>query len=534
MTIALTDQLNIQVLGEVPASYKNILTPEALEFLAYLEMKFREKRYSILVKRQRIQERLDNGELDNILAEIPSTLGDWKVTHIPADLQDRRVEITGPVDRKMIVNALNSGARVFMADFEDASSPSWDNMISGQVNLYDAIRRQINFTTDNGKLYELNEKTAVLKVRPRGWHLEEKHMLINGEPLSASLVDFGLYFFHNAAELLKRGSGPYFYLPKLESHLEARLWNEVFEAAQEFLGIPQQTIKVTVLIETIFGALEMENILYELKDHIVALNAGRWDYIFSVIKKFRNQKDFILPDRSQVTMSVPFMKAYAGLLVETCHKRGAHAIGGMSAFIPAKEESVNQQARQKVKEDKQREASMGYDGTWVAHPFLVDIAESIFSQVFGEGNLHQKDKEFEPRNYTAKDLLDVRIEGSTVTEQGVRTNINVGILYLESWLNGVGAAALYNLMEDAATAEISRAQLWQWIKNEVETQEGQPITAEYYHKLKEEEMMKIKELLGVERSAAKTLEQASELMDKLVLSHSFIEFLTTPAYQLLD
>lgn len=534
MTIAVTDNLKLAVLGEIPASCEHILSPEALEFLAYLELKFREKRYSILVKRQRIQDRLDRGELNQILEEIPSTDGDWKIAGVPADLEDRRVEITGPVDRKMVINALNSGSKIFMADFEDASSPTWTNMIEGQANLYDAVRNQIDFTADNGKTYRLNEAHAVLKVRPRGWHLEEKHLQINGEPLSASLVDFGLFFFHNAAELLERGSGPYFYLPKLESHLEARLWNEVFIAAQDYLGIPQKTIKSTVLIETIFGALEMDQILFELKDHIVALNAGRWDYIFSVIKKFRNHEDFVLPDRSQITMGVPFMKAYATRLVEICHKRGAHAIGGMSAFIPAKDESINTIAREKVKIDKEREAGLGYDGTWVAHPFLVDIAKDVFTRAFDPGQCNQKNKPLMESGLENKDLLDVRIPESSITEEGVRTNINVGILYIESWLNGVGAAALYNLMEDAATAEISRAQLWQWIRHRAKMSNGQRITDEFYQELKHHEMEKIKELLGEPRASSENLQKAAMLMDKLVLGKTFIDFLTLPAYQLLE
>jgi len=533
MTIAVTDDLKLQVLGAISEDYEQILTPEALEFLVYLELKFREKRYSVLVKRQRLQERLDRGDLDQVLKEIPKAEGDWQVGSIPDDLQDRRVEITGPVDRKMVINALNSGAKIFMADFEDASSPTWDNMISGQVNLYDAIRGQIDFISEQGKSYTLKEETAVLKVRPRGWHLEEKHLVINGEPLSASIVDFGLYFFHNAHRLLKQGSGPYFYLPKLESSLEARLWNEVFIAAQDYMGIPKGTIKATVLIETIFGALEMENILFELKEHIVALNAGRWDYIFSIIKKFRNHKDFILPDRSKVTMQVPFMKSYACRLVEICHRRGAHAIGGMSAFIPAKDEAINEMARKKVLEDKQREAGLGYDGTWVAHPFLVDIAEKVFTKAFDPGHCNQKNKPVIESGLDEKDLLDVRIPDASISEEGVRTNINVGILYIESWLNGTGAAALYNLMEDAATAEISRAQLWQWIRHGAKTNSGQLISPEFYAQLKEEEMEKIKAFLGPERAKGDALAQAAALMDKLVLQGSFADFLTLPAYQLL-
>lgn len=533
MTIAITNNLKLHVLGEIPEAYAHLLTPEALEFLAYLELRFREKRYSILVKRQRQQERIDKGEIDQLIEEIPDVSGEWKIARVPDDLEDRRVEITGPVDRKMVINALNSGAKVFMADFEDASSPTWANMLSGQANLFDAIRKQIDFTAENGKSYKLADQVAVLKVRPRGWHLEEKHMQINGEPISASLMDFGLFFFHNATHLISQGSAPYFYLPKLESHLEARLWNEVFIAAQSYLGIPQQTIKCTVLIETIFGALEMDNILFELRDHIVALNAGRWDYIFSIIKKFRNHADYILPDRSELTMAVPFMKAYATRLVEVCHQRGAHAIGGMSAFIPAKDEQVNELARKKVKIDKEREAGLGYDGTWVAHPFLVDIAMDVFTQAIDSGQCHQKNKMPMNSGLHPKDLIDVRIPESKITEAGVRTNINVGILYIESWLQGVGAAALYNLMEDAATAEISRAQLWQWLKHGVALGDGRVFTPALYSQLKAEEMEQIKSLLGPERAAKPQLQAASELMDKLVLGKTFIDFLTLPAYQLL-
>ncbi|MDO9551800.1 malate synthase A [Rhodonellum sp.] len=533
MTIAVSDTLQLKVLGEMSKAYEKILTPEALGFLAFLELKFREKRFSILVRRQRVQQQLEMGELKSVLAEIPDVSGNWRIAAIPEDLEDRRVEITGPVDRKMVINALNCGAKVFMADFEDATSPTWDNIITGQINLYDAIRNQIDFEAENGKTYALNAKHAVLKVRPRGWHLEEKNMVINGEPLSASLVDFGLFFFHNAKKLLENGSGPYFYLPKLESHFEARLWNDVFVAAQDYLKIPQKTIKTTVLVETIFGALEMDNIVYELKDHLVALNAGRWDYIFSIIKKFRNNPSFILPDRSLVTMETPFMRAYATKLVEICHARGAHAIGGMSAFIPAKDAEINRMAQEKVKADKEREASIGYDGTWVAHPFLVPIAEEVFTKAFDQGHVNQKNKRPFLSGFETEDLLDVRIPDGSITESGVRTNINVGILYLESWLSGVGAAALYNLMEDAATAEISRAQLWQWIRHGVQTKDGQTITGEFYLSLKLQEMEKIKTLLGEERANGRALQQASALMDKLVLSNDFVDFLTLPAYAML-
>lgn len=532
MTI-MTPDTKLQVTGRIPEAYHSILSKEALEFLNFLESRFRNQRIRLINKRQEIQKAIDGGNLEKVLSCIPAIEGDWQIGNVPDDLQDRRVEITGPVDRKMVINALNCGAKVFMADFEDATSPTWDNVISGQINLYDAIRNQIDFTAENGKSYQLNTDHAVLKVRPRGWHLQEKNIKLNGIPVSASLVDFGLFFFHNAQYLIEKGSGPYFYLPKLENHLEARLWNDVFIAAQEYLQIPQGSIKTTVLVETIFGALEMDAILYELKDHIVALNAGRWDYIFSMIKKFRNNPAFILPDRSQITMSVPFMRAYATKLVEVCHRRGAHAIGGMSAFIPSKDEDANALAKQKVKSDKENEANLGYDGTWVAHPFLVEVAQEVFTKKFTDGKVNQKDQRIEDSGISNATLLDTGIPGSSITEAGVRTNINVAILYIESWLSGVGAAALYNLMEDAATAEISRAQLWQWIRHKATTDKGQEINAHWYQMLKEEELVKVKAILGKEKSKSKTLSQASALLDDLVLSETFEEFLTLPAYRLL-
>jgi malate synthase len=531
MTIASSTIDQLQVLKELSEAQKEILTPKALEFLAFLEMKFRESRLILLEERQKKQKLIDREGAKSLTDGVPEADFEWKVGAIPADLQDRRVEITGPVDRKMVINALNSGAKVFMADFEDATSPTWENIINGQVNLKAAINGQIDFTAENGKEYKLAERHAVLKVRPRGWHLEEKHLLHQGKPVSASLVDFGLYLFHNADSLMAKGSGPYFYLPKLETHLEAKLWNEVFVQAQQYLGFPIGTIKCTVLIETITGALEMDRILFELKEHIVALNAGRWDYIFSIIKKFRNEPDFVLPDRAQVSMEVPFMKAYATKLVQVCHWRGAHAIGGMSAFIPAKDEEANRMAKDKVKADKEAEAKLGYDGTWVAHPFLVPIAEEVFSGAFSDGKVNQKDRPLPDTVISNEQLLDVSIPGSIITEKGVRTNINVAILYIESWLSGTGAAALYNLMEDAATAEISRAQLWQWIRHGCRTEEGELITKEYYAKLKAEELEKIRELIGPDKQ---TLHTASTLLDELVLNDDFLEFLTLPAYQYLD
>jgi malate synthase len=514
------------------SGFENILTPEALEFFAALQREFNTERKNLLNERKQRQELFSNGILPDFLNETEIIRkGDWKVASIPEDLQDRRTEITGPVDRKMIINALNSGAKVFMADFEDSTSPTWENIIHGQINLYDAIRREIDFTAENGKIYSLNEKTAILKVRPRGWHLEEKNITVDGAIASASIFDFALYFFHNAKELLSRGSGPYFYLPKLESHLEARLWNSVFVNAQDLLGIPQRTIKATVLIETISAAFEMDEIIYELKDHMAGLNAGRWDYIFSIIKKFRTYSEYILPDRVQITMTVPFMSAYTDLLVQTCHKRGAHAIGGMSAFIPSrKDEEINKTAFNKVKADKDLEASKGFDGTWVAHPDLVSIAFDSFKKVMGE-KTNQKNVLREDVNITAAQLTNFKIENGEITEEGLRLNIHVGILYIESWLSGTGAAALYNLMEDAATAEISRAQVWQWLhNNDVKLSDGRTINTELYHQLHNEEMVKIKKLVGDNIFNKGKYALASELFNKLVLEEEFAEFLTLKAY----
>lgn len=524
----------VTIKGSVTTEYEKLLTPEALSFVANLHRKFNGERERVLQLRKARQEEIDSGILPNFLEETREVReGAWTVDIIPDDLQDRRTEITGPVDRKMIINALNSGAKVFMADLEDANSPTWSNCMDGQVNLHDAIRKQVDFTSEKGKEYKLNEKVATLKVRPRGWHLLEKHVLVDGEPISASIFDFGLYFFHNAKELLERNSGPYFYLPKLESHLEARLWNDLFVEAQNQMGIAQGTIKSTVLIETIMAAFEMEEILYELRHHMAGLNAGRWDYIFSVIKKLRNQQGYLLPDRGQVTMTVPFMSAYAQLLVKLCHKRGAHAIGGMSAFIPAKDEAVNKSAFEKVKADKELEAKNGYDGTWVAHPHLVPVAMGEFDK-FLNTSPHQKQVDRSDVTASQDDLLNTNIPGGKITEQGVRMNINVALLYLESWLSGTGAAALYNLMEDAATAEISRAQLWQWMKAGAKTEEGKVIDEPYYDALKQEEIAKIKAMLGEQRVATGKLANAEEILDQLIKTDDFEEFLTLPAYQYID
>ena len=526
----------IEIKGEIKPGYEQVLSDDALSFIAHLHRKFNNTRLKLLKDRELRQQNIDQGEMPGFLPDTASIRnGDWQVNTIPADLQDRRTEITGPVDRKMVINALNSGAKVFMADFEDANAPTWENTIEGQINLYDAIRRQVDFTAPNGKEYKLKDEIAVLKVRARGWHLEEKHVLIDGVPFSASIFDFGLFFFRNAKKLLENGSGPYFYLPKLESHPEARLWNDVFKESQTQLGIPQGTIKVTVLIETILAAFEMEEIIYELKEHMAGLNAGRWDYIFSVVKKFRNHPEYLLPDRAQVTMTVPFMRAYAQLLVKTCHKRGAHAIGGMSAFIPSrKDEEINRNAFEKVRSDKKLEASNGYDGTWVAHPDLVSVAMEQFDSFIRDGQ-HQKSNLRQDVQVTAADLLNFTIEDGKITEKGLRTNINVGLLYIESWLMGVGAAALYNLMEDAATAEISRAQIWQWVHNQgVKLEDGREVDTGLYAQLLSEELENIKGLLGEERYNSGKFEEATEIFDYLVRTENFVDFLTLKAYNYLD
>ena len=524
----------VEINGEIEPGFESILTKDAIEFVVKLHRKFNDTRKQLLEDRGKRQKEIDKGVFPDFLEDTISVReGDWQVGNIPDDLQDRRTEITGPVDRKMVINALNSGAKVYMADLEDASSPTWHNCVDGQINLRDAVRKRIDFTAPNGKDYKLKDETAVLMVRPRGWHLAEKHIEVDSEPMSASLFDFGMYFFHNAKELLSKDSGPYYYIPKLENHKEARLWNDVFIYAQQTLGIPVGTIKATVLLETILASFEIEEILFELKHHIVGMNAGRWDYIFSVIKKFRNHKDFILPDREQITMNVHFMKSYAELLVKLCHKRGAHAIGGMSAFIPSKNEKINKLAFEKVAKDKKNEASQGYDGTWVAHPFLVPIAMEQFNNEFGD-KPHQKHVLRKEVTVSGKDLIDTSIKDGKITEAGLRLNINVGILYIESWLQGVGAAALYDLMEDAATAEISRAQVWQWLHNDsVSLDDGRIINLPLYEKLFEEEKSKAAELLGKERTSTGKLEIAARLFDSMVRAKDFKDFLTSDAYDRL-
>ncbi len=525
----------IEVIGPVEGDFAEILTPEALSFVADLHRRFNSERETRLRARALRQERLDRGELPDFAAETQNIRdGDWRVASVPGDLMDRRVEITGPVDRKMMINALNSGAKVFMADFEDSNSPTWENNIHGHRNLIDAIEGTIEFTSQDGKRYELGEQPATLMVRPRGWHLVEKHVFVDGHPISASLFDFGLYMFHNGRRSLERGTGPYFYLPKLESHLEARLWNEVFVAAQEELGIAPGSIKATVLIETILAAFEMDEILYELRDHSAGLNAGRWDYIFSVIKKFRNRPDMVLPDRAQVSMTVPFMRAYTELLVATCHKRGAFAIGGMAAFIPSRRDpEINEVALSKVREDKQRESADGCDGTWVAHPDLVPPVLEVFDGVLGD-KPNQLDVLRDDVKVAAPDLLNTLIEGATITEAGLRTNISVAILYLESWLRGTGAAALFNLMEDAATAEISRSQIWQWIRHDALMDDGRSVTRELVHALVVEEIDKIEEAIGEDLFVRGRFDDARHLFETVALSDEFPEFLTLKAYELID
>jgi malate synthase len=496
-----------------------VLTPEALELVAALEREFGGRREELLLARAERADRIAAGELPDFLEETRSVReGEWQVTPVPDDLQDRRVEITGPAgDRKMVINAFNSGARTYMADFEDANSPTWENVVGGQQNLTDAIERTISVETPE-KSYALKDEVAVLLVRPRGWHLVERHVEIDGRPVSASLFDFGVYFARNAQRLLDSGTGPYFYLPKLESHLEARLWNDVFLLAQDRLGIPRGTIKATVLVETILAAFEMDEILYELRDHSAGLNAGRWDYIFSAIKKFRDRDDFVLPDRIQVTMTVPFMRAYTELLVKTTHRRGAHAMGGMAAFIPSRRDAaVNETALAKVREDKQRESGDGFDGTWVAHPDLVPTAQKEFDAVLG-ARPNQLERQRDDVSVDAADLLNVGATPGEITEEGVRANVSVGIRYIASWLSGTGAAAIDNLMEDAATAEISRSQIWQWLRHgRVARGDVERTIADVVGELPDE----------------RVVHEARELFERVALGDDFPEFLTLPAYDRL-
>jgi len=519
-----------EVLGEIGPGQEHILTDEALRFVAELARTFEPRRRELLEARATRDRELAAGDRFDFLASTSDVrAADWRVADAPADLTERKVEITGPCDRKMMINALNSGASVFMADLEDALSPTWGNILQGQVNLYDAVRRELSFDDpDKGKSYRLGDEIATLLVRPRGWHLVEKHVTVDGDPISASLFDFGLYFFHNARELLERGSGPYLYLPKLESHLEARLWNDVFVLAQERLGIPRGTIRATVLIETLAAAFEMEEILYELREHSAGLNAGRWDYIFSIIRLLR-ASDLVLPDRVQITMTVPFMRAYSELLVRTCHQRGAHAIGGMSAFIPTRRDpEVNERALAAVRADKRREAGDGFDGSWVAHPDLVPVVREIFDHELGD-RPHQKQRLREDVAVSAGELLDFRVEDGRVSEAGIRANVNVALQYLDAWFSGWGAAAIANLMEDTATAEISRAQLWQWVAKGATLDDGRTVDRTLYRAIRDDEVASLRGAPG----GAGFLDQAAALMDDLVLAEDFYLFLTLPAYDRL-
>ncbi|MFW6330411.1 MAG: malate synthase A [Gemmatimonadota bacterium] len=520
----------VTVRGAEQPDSTRVLTREALEFLRSLHDRFDERRRELLRDREAREGRLLAGERPEFLADTREVReGSWRVAQTPPDLEKRVVEITGPVDRKMMINALNSGADVFMADFEDALSPTWANVIAGQGNCQDAVRRTIRLKTEEGKEYRLNDEIATLLVRPRGWHLPEQHLEVDGQPISASLFDFGLYFFHNARELLERGSGPYFYLPKLESHREARLWNDVFVFAQEHVEVPHGSIRATVLIENVLAAFEMDEILYELRDHMAGLNAGRWDYIFSAIKKFRHREDFVLPDRGRVTMTVPFMRAYTELLVKTCHRRGAHAMGGMAAFIPSRDPEVNERAFEAVRQDKVRESRDGFDGTWIAHPGLEPVAREAFEEVL-EGRPHQKERLREEVEISADNLLSIPDTPGQITEAGVRQNISVALQYLDAWLGGWGAAAINNLMEDAATAEISRSQLWQWRYNDAGLADGRTMTDELYREIRDDELASLRER-DLDNGQ---LDEAAALLDGLVLSDRFTGFLTLPGYEKLD
>ena len=518
----------VAIRGAIEPCYERVLTADAVAFAVELERKFGAERERLLSRRADLQQRLDTGWKPDFLPETKVIRdNDWRVAPIPHDIQDRRIEITGPTDRKMVINALNCGANVFMADFEDANTPTWENLIEGQANLTDAVRQTITFDDpETGRHYSLNDKTAVLFVRPRGWHLPEKHVLVDGKPMSGALFDFALFFFHNAKELVARGSGPYFYLPKIESHLEVRLWNDVFLHAQAKLGLPKGTIRATVLIETIVAAFEMDEILYELRDHSAGLNCGRCDYIYSFIKKFAEDPNCVMPDRGQVTMTSRFLRSYSLLLIKTCHRREIHAMGGMAAQIPIRDDpAANEAAMEKVRADKRREAGDGHDGTWVAHPGLVAIAKEIFDREMPQPN--QIARKRQDVHVTASDLLAV--PSGTITEVGLRQNLNVGIGYIEAWLRGIGCVPLYNLMEDAATAEISRAQIWQWIRHRAQLGDGRTVDAALYHKILDEELAKL-------RAAAdgdSRYDDAATLFSGLIEAPRFTEFLTLPAYDMI-
>ncbi|HEY2336291.1 MAG TPA: malate synthase A [Burkholderiales bacterium] len=526
MPVAIANE--IEVLAPTSGELAQILTPPALEFVAKLHRRFEPRRQQLLAARAARQRQFDRGVLPDFLPETKKIRdADWVVASQPKDMLDRRVEITGPTDRKMVINALNCGASTFMADFEDANCPTWHNMIDGQINLRDAVRRTISLD-QGGKHYRLNEKTAVLIPRPRGWHLDEKHVTVDGQPVAGGLFDFALFFFHNAKELLARGAGPYFYLPKMESHLEARLWNEIFDFSENEIQIKKGSIKATALIETVVAAFEMDEILYELREHSAGLNIGRWDYIFSCIKKFRSNRDFCLADRAQVTMTAPFMRAYALLLVKTCHRRGAPAMGGMAAQIPIKNDpAANQAAIDKVRADKLREVTDGCDGTWVAHPGLVGVAKEVFDQHMPQANQYGRQRP--DVDVTARDLLAFQ-PSSPITEAGLRNNISVGIQYLGAWLAGNGCVPVFNLMEDAATAEISRSQIWQWIRSPKGLlDDGRKVTVDLFKNLLVEELAKVKAAGGEGK-----YDEAARLFEKLTADESYVEFLTLPAYQLID
>ncbi len=517
----------IEVTGHLTSEFEEILTSEAKQFIADLQREIRTRRKELLEKRVKKQASIDQGEMPNFLFS-PIRGASWQVKPVPEDLQQRRVEITGPTDRKMVINALNSGADTFMADFEDSNSPTWKNLLEGQVNLRDAVNKTIEFTNPKGKHYSLKDDIATLLVRTRGWHLSEKHFLVDGEPIAGGIFDFGLYFFHNAHKLIENGSGPYFYLPKLQSHEEAHLWNYVFEMAQDKLGIPRGTIKATVLIEHILAAFETEEILYALKDHSSGLNCGRWDYIFSFIKTFRNHQEFVLPDRSQITMDVPFMRTYCQEVIRSCHKRGAHAMGGMAAQIPIKNDpEANEQAMEKVRLDKEREVDMGHDGTWVAHPGLIGIAMKAFEKM---PTPNQIDKPLEDISLTAKDLMEV--PKGNVTREGIRINNSVGVQYLEAWIRGNGCVPIYNLMEDAATAEISRSQIWQWIHHR-QMVDGLELTQSRFLSYLREDLAGVQMEIGEDNYARGKFDKAAGLYEELSTNEELSDFLTIPAYELL-
>ena len=530
----MSDARDVRVIGPMHERYDEVLTPEALALLGALHREFDGRRLELLALRTKRVAKLAAGGVFDFLAETRAVRDDtaWRVAAPAPGLVDRRVEITGPTDKKMTINALNSGAKVWLADHEDANTPLWENVIQGQLNLRDAIDRAIDFTSPEGKRYALraDAELATIVVRPRGWHLPEKHIRVDGAEMSGAIVDFALYLAHSGRAQIARGQGPYFYLPKLEGHLEARLWNDVFVRAQEILGIPRGTIRATVLIETYPAAFEMDEILYELREHSSGLNAGRWDYMFSIIKSFRTRgRDFLLPDRNSVTMTVPFMRAYTELLVQTCHKRGAHAIGGMAAFIPSRDPEVNEKAFAKVREDKTREAADGFDGSWVAHPGMVEVCREAFTAVLGD-RPNQLERTRPEVTVTAAQLLDIASTPGQVTEDGLRSNVSVGIQYLESWLRGSGAVGINNLMEDAATAEISRSQVWQWLHNDVELAGGERVTRELVSRVIEEEMAVIRQRVGEEAFASGRWADARDTFTQMALSADFSDFLTLPAY----